>query len=159
MTSTDATQHAGHAADDHGHKDHHVCDTKTFVGILLVLLFLTFITVLVSRFDFGGANMLIAMVVAAVKASLVIAVFMHMLWDTAINKLFFLCSFLFLGLLFLFIFADLVGRSSLEPKHGRAAPLDYKEMPRYEDDPMAFVDYGATKLFSLDEMGEGECAV
>jgi len=36
---------------------------------------------------------------------------------------------------------------------------DYKDMPRYEEDPMAFVDYGATKLFSLDEMGEGECAV
>ena len=99
------------------------------MGILAALLFLTFITVAVSRFDFGGANMLIAMVVAAIKASLVIAVFMHMLWDTAINKLFFMCSFLFLGLLFLFLFADLVARGSLEPKHGRDAPLNYLEMP------------------------------
>jgi hypothetical protein len=36
---------------------------------------------------------------------------------------------------------------------------EYKNMPRYEDDPMAFVDHNATSLFSLDEMGEGECAV
>ena len=36
---------------------------------------------------------------------------------------------------------------------------EYKDMPVYEKDPMAFVDWGANRLFSLDEMGEGECAV
>ena len=36
---------------------------------------------------------------------------------------------------------------------------DYREMPVFEKDPMAFVDWGATKLFSLDDMGEGECSV
>ena len=139
MTSTDAT-HAGdlaadgHAADDHAHGDHHVCDTKTFLAILIALLFLTFVTVAVSFFDFGSANMLIAMLVASVKATLVMAVFMHLMWDTAINKLFFLCSFLFLGLLFLFIFADLIGRSSLVPLHGRVAPLNSLEMPEYGPD-------------------------
>jgi len=125
MSTTDTT-HAEHAAGDH---DHHVCDTKTFVVILLALLFLTFVTVAVSRFDFGGANMLIAMAVAGVKAALVMGVFMHLIWDTAVNKLFFLCSFLFLGLLFLFTFADLTGRSMMEPKHGQDAPLNYKQMP------------------------------
>ena len=35
----------------------------------------------------------------------------------------------------------------------------YAGMPKYEDDPMAFVDWGAFKLFSLEDMGEGECAV
>ena len=43
--------------------------------------------------------------------------------------------------------------------HIKEVLSEYKAMPRYEDDPMAFVDHGATKLFSLDEMGEGECAV
>ncbi|MCH7697655.1 MAG: nitrite/sulfite reductase [Chloroflexi bacterium] len=43
--------------------------------------------------------------------------------------------------------------------HIKEVLSEYKDMPRYEDDPMAFVDHGATKLFSLDEMGEGECAV
>ena len=109
MSATDAT-HAEHAAGEHEHHDHHVCDAKTFAGILVALLFLTFVTVWVSRFDFGSANMLIAMLVAGVKACLVMGVFMHLIWDTAVNKLFFLCSFLFLGLLFLFSFADLTGR-------------------------------------------------
>ena len=43
--------------------------------------------------------------------------------------------------------------------HIKEVLAEYKDMPRYEEDPMAFVDNDATKLFSLDEMGEGECAV
>ena len=44
-------------------------------------------------------------------------------------------------------------------QHIQELMVDYKEMPTFEEDPMAFVDWGAVKLFSLDEMGEGECAV
>jgi sulfite reductase beta subunit-like hemoprotein len=36
---------------------------------------------------------------------------------------------------------------------------EYREMPEFERDPAAFVDWGATKLFDLEGMGEGECAV
>jgi sulfite reductase (ferredoxin) len=43
--------------------------------------------------------------------------------------------------------------------HIKEVLVDYQHMPKYEEDPMAFVDWGANKLFSLDEMGEGECAV
>jgi sulfite reductase (ferredoxin) len=41
----------------------------------------------------------------------------------------------------------------------KEAMSEYATMPKYEDDPMAFVDWGAFKLFSLEDMGEGECAV
>ena len=34
-----------------------------------------------------------------------------------------------------------------------------KTAPEFTQDPMAFVDWGQTKLFTLDDMGEGECAV
>jgi|ETNmetMinimDraft_15_1059895.scaffolds.fasta_scaffold124587_1 cytochrome c oxidase subunit 4 len=131
MTTTEATTHAAEPHDDdhmEAAHDHHVCSTAAFVVIILSLLFLTFVTVLVSMFDFGAANMWIAMGIAGLKAALVMGVFMHMLWDTTINKLFFICSFLFLGLLFLFLFADMTARSDLEIIHGRAAPLNFKEM-------------------------------
>ena len=36
---------------------------------------------------------------------------------------------------------------------------EYREMPEFERDPTAFVDWGAAKLFDLEGMGEGECAV
>jgi cytochrome c oxidase subunit 4 len=123
--------HDAHSSDGIAMPKPHVCSSQTFMGILLTLLFLTFITVYISRFDFGSANMLLAMAVATVKASLVVAIFMHMLWDTTINKIFFISSFLFLGLLFLFTFADLLARADLETRHGRVAPLDPSEMPEF----------------------------
>ena len=54
-------------------------------------------------------------------------------------------------------FGDWVIRAGKEEI--KEALADYQEMPEYEKDPMAFVDWGGTKLFSLDEMGEGECSV
>ncbi len=43
--------------------------------------------------------------------------------------------------------------------HLKELMADYATMPKFEEDPMAFVDWGANKIFSLDDMGEGECAV
>jgi sulfite reductase beta subunit-like hemoprotein len=43
--------------------------------------------------------------------------------------------------------------------HIKELMAGYATMPKFEEDPMAFVDWGANKLFSLDDMGEGECAV
>jgi len=36
---------------------------------------------------------------------------------------------------------------------------EYKIVPEFTKDPMAYVDWGQTKFFTLDDMGEGECAV
>ncbi len=36
---------------------------------------------------------------------------------------------------------------------------EFKAVPAFNQDPMAYVDWGQTKLFTLDDMGEGECAV
>ena len=104
--SSDSHSHDGHAHGGLQMGHHHVSSSAMFFNVLVTLLVLTFITVLVSRFDFGGANLLIAMAIAAVKASLVILFFMHVKWDTAINKIMFLSSFLFLSLLFVFTLAD-----------------------------------------------------
>lgn len=108
MSSPHDNHSHGH---DHGHGElqmghHHVSSSQMFVNVLLALLVLTVVTVGASRFDFGSANLLIAMLIASVKASLVVAFFMHVKWDTAINKIVFLGSFLFLSLLFIFTLAD-----------------------------------------------------
>lgn len=95
-----------------------------FFNVLVVLLILTGITVGTSRIDFGPANMLIAMFVACVKASLVMAFFMHLKWDTAINKIIFLSSFLFLSLLFIFTLADHATRRMDNSWHVTKSPVD-----------------------------------
>ena len=35
----------------------------------------------------------------------------------------------------------------------------YKVVPQFDKDAMAYVDWGQSKFFTLDDMGEGECAV
>jgi cytochrome c oxidase subunit 4 len=82
------------------------------------------ITVAASRVDFGSANLLIAMLIASVKASLVIAIFMHVKWDTAINKLVFLSSFLFLSLLLIFTLSDQATRGDDDPLRTVKLPVD-----------------------------------
>lgn len=118
--------HASHshtAHDTHGEGGHHhVASAGLFFKVLVALLFLTFITVAASRFDFGSANLLIAMLIASVKAALVMSIFMHLKWDTAVNRIMFLSSFLFLSLLFLFTLADLSTRGMEEQMQRVAAP-------------------------------------
>lgn len=122
-----------HPNDDHGHGGahgalqmghHHVSSTAMFTKVLVALLVLTVITVGTSRIDFGSANMLIAMAIASIKASLVIAFFMHMKWDTAINKITFLSSFLFLSLLFVFTLSDLLTRRVDHEMHVTRTPVN-----------------------------------
>ena len=116
--SDDHASHAhGEVVVDHSHHTH-VCKASTFFGIYAALLFFTFITVWVAQFDFGGLNMIIAMGVASVKAALVMTVFMHLKWDTAINNIAFLSSILFLSLLFLFTIADHSTRGEAENTSG-----------------------------------------
>jgi cytochrome c oxidase subunit 4 len=117
-----ATDAAHGAGGDHS-SGHHVASAALFLRVLIALLFLTFVTVAVSRIPFGPANLIIAMAIAAVKASLVIAFFMHLLWDTAMNKIVFLSSFLFLSLLLTFTMADLLTRGIEDPVNRMKAPV------------------------------------
>jgi cytochrome c oxidase subunit 4 len=127
MSSQAHTDHGhGHAHGELQMGHHHVSSTAMFTNVLLTLLVLTIITVAVSRVDFGSANMLIAMAIASVKASLVIAFFMHVKWDTAINKIVFLGSFLFLSLLFVFTLADQATRRIDHQMHTTRTPVQFE---------------------------------
>ena len=117
------------AQDAHGQDvvvDHslhtHVCSFQLLTAVFAGLLMFTVMTVAVSLFDFGSFNLLIAMAIAAVKASLVITVFMHLRWDTAINNIAFLSSLLFLALLFLFLIADVATRGMENSENGAPDP-------------------------------------
>jgi cytochrome c oxidase subunit IV len=123
----DATHHPaeghGHAGDSHSGGSHHVVPDRVFAMVFGALLVLTVLTVGISRFDFGGLNLLIAMAVAAVKAALVMTFFMHLKYDTATNNIVFLSSFLFLALLFLFTLSDVATRGDADPELEIRAPV------------------------------------
>jgi sulfite reductase (ferredoxin) len=54
-------------------------------------------------------------------------------------------------------FAEYVRRVGVA--HIQSVLAEFREVPAFNEDPMAYVDWGAYKLFSLEERGEGECAV
>ncbi|HZN41357.1 MAG TPA: cytochrome C oxidase subunit IV family protein [Planctomycetota bacterium] len=120
-------EHSAGAAHAHGELQmghHHISTPQLFRNVLITLLVLTAITVAASRINFGSANMLIAMAIASIKASLVIAFFMHLRWDTGINKIVFLSSFLFLSLLFIFTLGDQATRRMDHEMHVVKAGVD-----------------------------------
>eukprot|EP01051_Picozoa_sp_SAG22_P032089 SAG22_NODE_13352_length_409_cov_1.741935_1_plen_82_part_01 len=53
-------------------KDHFIVPVSYYVMVLVALLILTVVTVVIAQFDFGSFNILVAMLVAVVKASLVV---------------------------------------------------------------------------------------
>ena len=55
-----------------------------YLKVFVALLILTVITVAVSQFDFGEYNLIVAMIIAAIKATLVALYFMHLRYDNKI---------------------------------------------------------------------------
>jgi caa(3)-type oxidase subunit IV len=95
--------HAGHGhahgathahGDDHGLA--HTMPIPLLFGVLAALLVLTVATVSVTSLDLGAqGNLIVAMVIATVKAALVCVFFMHLLWDKKFHAVLFLTSVLF----------------------------------------------------------------
>lgn len=89
----------------HHENTHFIVPVKYYIGTFLALLVLTFLTVYVALFDFGSFNIVIAMLVAGLKAFLVAWIFMGLKWDSVYNRVVFLgtllCFVLFLGVILL----------------------------------------------------------
>jgi len=89
--------HAHAHGDDHGHGLAHTMPLPLLFGVLGALLALTVATVAVTSIDLGAqGNLVVAMVIATVKAALVCVFFMHLLWDKKFNAVLFLTSVLLL---------------------------------------------------------------
>lgn len=99
-----------HAA-EHEHGDH-VMSVKQLIGTWAALMVLTAATVGATLVDFGSQiNFAIAMVVAVAKATIVAAIFMHLLYDRRYNLLIFITSIL---AVFLFVSITLNDVSSYQ---------------------------------------------
>lgn len=92
---------------------HHIIPFKTYIGVFTALIILTVITVAVSFVDLGAYNMVVALLVAGVKASLVAMFFMHLLYDKKLNLAIFLSSIIFLVIFIVFTMFDTMNRDDI----------------------------------------------
>ena len=74
------------------------------VGISLMVL--TGVTVWVRAIDLGSLNLFVAMIIATIKAALVVLFFMHLKWDRPFNAVVLIASLLFVSLFISFALMD-----------------------------------------------------
>jgi cytochrome c oxidase subunit 4 len=109
----DAYRQSAKKDDDHDHGFAHVVSLKILGGVLGSLIVLTILTVAAANVDLGAEwNLVVAMVIATIKAGLVVTFFMHLLWDKKFNLLIFLSGVLFV---ILFISLALTDRKEYQP--------------------------------------------
>jgi cytochrome c oxidase subunit 4 len=96
-----AADHAPGSASGHDHHDDghhglsHVAPIKVLCTTGGILLFLTIVTVLATKVDFGAEiNLGIAMAIAVIKATLVILFFMHLRYDRLFHSVVFVSAIL-----------------------------------------------------------------
>ena len=106
-------------AEHHHHDDQigHIVPVKFLTLICCILLVFTVITVWVSRYDFAEINIselniIVALLVATIKATLVGLYFMHLRWDRPIIGFIFVGSIL---LVVLFVGMALTDSTAYQP--------------------------------------------
>jgi cytochrome c oxidase subunit 4 len=91
----------------------HIVPLRVLATVWLTLLVLTGLTTAVSYVDWGRANLVVAMLIATAKATLVVLFFMHLKYDHKFNALVLLTALLFITL---FIGLTLIDSSALQSR-------------------------------------------
>ncbi len=130
----------------HGEETHTHDHTKYYIATIIALFVLTAVTVFVAGIDFGSnfVNLMIAMAIATVKASLVVLFFMHLRWEKGMNAIVFLSSVFFVGVFMVFTFIDINSRVLIEAsaptEPGASAGFEPTPMPMYVGNTAAASD-------------------
>jgi len=87
--------HDAHDDHDDHHGIAHTASVKVLLGTGGALMMLTLITVLATKVDFGtNINLAVAMLIAVIKATLVVLFFMHLKYDKVFHSVIFLSAIL-----------------------------------------------------------------
>jgi len=111
--TTDSQVAVSHVDDEYGRHDdpqHHVTPIRVYLGVLVLLLVATGLTVWVAFVDLGQFSTPLALVIATIKASAVILYFMHVRYSTRLTWTVVLGAFFWLAVLFALTLADYLSR-------------------------------------------------
>jgi cytochrome c oxidase subunit 4 len=94
---------------------HKVVPIRTYILIWALLICATFTTLGVAFIDLGPWNIVVALMIAFTKMSLVVLYFMHVKGQTNLTKIFVVAGFLFLGILIAVTMLDYGTRGWMDP--------------------------------------------
>jgi cytochrome c oxidase subunit 4 len=89
---------------------HQVVSVKVYAAVFCALLLLTVTTVAVSKLDLGEYNFVVAMTIAVIKGTLVVAFFMDVRRASSMTKLFVAAGFFWMAILLVFVLSDYFSR-------------------------------------------------
>ncbi|HRG94940.1 MAG TPA: cytochrome C oxidase subunit IV family protein [Polyangiaceae bacterium] len=126
---------SAHESHDDGAVHTHVSSIPFYVAVFAALLTLTGLTVGQSYVDLGRLNLAAVVVIASLKATLVVLFFMHIRHDAKFNGLMVLACIGFIGIFFAYTFNDVGHRGefdkdenvSINPRSGEIAPGSMKK--------------------------------
>jgi cytochrome c oxidase subunit IV len=98
-----------HTSDPHhreGYDFAHPFPVWGLLAVFVALTILTVITVAQANFDLGNLDVAVTMVIATIKASLVMLFFMHLAFDKPFHLIVFLSSFVFVALFVILTLSD-----------------------------------------------------
>ena len=95
---------------DHSHTEQHILSFRLLTGIWALLMLLTVVTVGVAYVDTGLGHVMAALIVATIKAGLVIAYFMHARYASTTIKAMLFAAFVLLAIAIGFTFFDVAYR-------------------------------------------------
>ncbi len=92
----------------HEHNDiSHVASVKVLLGTFAALMVFTLLTVAAVKIDLGSSmNLVLALIIATIKATLVCMYFMHLKYDKALYTVALLAALLFAMLFASFVLMD-----------------------------------------------------
>jgi len=123
---------------EHPHESHHhVSPIIVYVAVFGALLVLTGLTYAVSFANLGPGSLPVAMLVATMKASLVVAFFMHLAYEDRFYLFIFLTSLVLIALFFGFILFDVNSAGALNDEQAVGLPRFEESLKAAEMAPVA----------------------
>jgi cytochrome c oxidase subunit 4 len=94
----------------------HIVSIRIYLTIALALIAGTALTVIAGKMDFPGPlNVIIALTIACIKATLVVLYFMHVRYSSRLIWLIFISALFWMAILFALTFSDYLTRTWLTP--------------------------------------------
>ena len=94
----------------------HIVQRKVYFVIFGLLMFFTILTVLAALQDldhiFSGANTVLALTIAVIKATLVVLYFMHVRYSSRLTWVIVIAGLFWLGIMFVLTLSDYMTRTS-----------------------------------------------
>ena len=88
----------------------HVVSWKVYLTVFVLLAILTTLSVVVTGFDFGPLNLVVALGVAVTKSALVVLYFMHVRYSSRLTGVVIAAALAFLVILVFLTFTDYLSR-------------------------------------------------